>query len=127
MNRDAAVNFKRIETQTTFRLPQAIGAKAKKAGQLKTLAQKENGCSPIGPQPSFETKENIARKPFNHVDLKFNPHGELYPSRRKRRSRLPKERRLHVADIGGVVRAVGDIECIDRQREDRSLLLAPEA
>jgi hypothetical protein len=39
MNRDAAVNFKRIETQTTFRLPQAIGAKAQKARHLKALAQ----------------------------------------------------------------------------------------
>jgi hypothetical protein len=56
MNRDAAVNFKRIETQTTFRLPQAIGAKAQKARHLKALAQIGIGGGPHGPSPATPSK-----------------------------------------------------------------------
>jgi hypothetical protein len=54
MNRYAAVNFRRIKTQTTFRLPQATAASLTKPSATDAREGKKDGCNPIRPQLTFE-------------------------------------------------------------------------
>jgi hypothetical protein len=91
MNRDEPANFKRIETQTMFRLPSATGASLTKP-EPPMRAEIRSGCSPIRPQPTFKPNTMSHAKPSAKFNLKINTRGKLYPSRRKRCRGLPKER-----------------------------------
>ena len=50
--------------------------------------------------------------------LEFDSQCELQSAGRQRRSGLSEEGRLHVADVGGVVGAIRDVEGIDGHRYD---------
>jgi hypothetical protein len=62
MNRDEPANFKRIETQTMFRLPSATGASLTKP-EPPMRAEIRSGCN-------IQTEYNVTCKAFGEIQSK---------------------------------------------------------
>ncbi|MEA2541587.1 MAG: hypothetical protein QOH35_2953 [Acidobacteriaceae bacterium] len=78
---------------------------------------------PVGPLrgAGLSVRAEVSRRTAG-LALEFDSSGELEPSGGQCSGGLFEEGGLHVSDVGGVVRSIGDVEGVYRKREREGLV-----